>query len=99
MIPYSGSPENCSWYPGSITVPDDFGDTLLVDVVETVQPVLTDHGFGELREAAPVNVEPYFLATDEHGAEIMVTRFGDVSVGIAVPVDTGGADCDPSVLP
>lgn len=98
-IPYSGSPEECSWYPESITVPNNLREPLLDDVVETVQPVLTDHGFGELREAGPVNAEPYFLATDEHGAEVTVTRRGDVRVGIEVPVDTGGVDCDPSVLP
>lgn len=97
-IAYSGSVENCSWSPGGVTVPDDQGDTLLDDVAEAAQPVLTDYGFGELHPAEKDGVEPFLVATGEHGAEITVTRFGDVQMSVEIPVDTGGEACDPAVL-
>lgn len=98
-IAYSGSAEDCSWSPGGVTVPDDQGDTLLDDVADAAQPVLTDHGFGELRPAEKDGVEPYLVATGEHGAEVTVTRFGDVHIAIEISVDTGGEACDPATLP
>lgn len=97
-IPYSGSVESCSWYPGGIAVPDDSEPSLLEDVAEVLQPVLTENGFAELENAEHDGVEPYLITTDDHGAEITVSRRGDVRVGIEIPVDTGGLDCDAAAL-
>ncbi|MGY5764085.1 hypothetical protein ACXET9_02645 [Brachybacterium sp. DNPG3] len=88
----------CAWHPGSITVMNDGSAGLRDAVGEAVGPVLAARGFGDLEETAQASTEPHLAAADEHGAEITVTEFGDVIVGLSIPVDTEGRACDDAAL-
>lgn len=90
--------DGCAWHPVSITVMNDGSAGLRDAVGEAVEPVLADRGFGDLEETARASTEPHLASADEHGAEITVTEFGDVILGLAIPVDTEGRACDEAAL-